>query len=86
MVLKKWSNFSPPTSTVEDRCLCVEGIREGGAVEAWNRQCGIGPGNTPENGGPGGKAFVKKKGVCVCVCFNFGIPQTIPEESDNGSM
>lgn len=28
--------------TSDDRCLCVEGIREGGAVEAWNRQCGIG--------------------------------------------
>lgn len=28
--------------TSDDRCLCVEGIREGGAVEAWNRQCGVG--------------------------------------------
>ena len=61
----------------------MEGIREGGAVEAWNRQCGIGPGNTPENGGPRGKAFVKQT---RCVCFNFGIPQTIPEERDKGSM
>ena len=31
-------------SRSEDRCLCVEGIREGGAVEAWNRQCGVGRG------------------------------------------
>ncbi|CAK9053820.1 Thylakoid lumenal 15.0 kDa protein 2 [Durusdinium trenchii] len=27
---------------MEDRCLCVESIREGGAIEAWNRQCGLG--------------------------------------------
>eukprot|EP00437_Effrenium_voratum_P013689 CAMPEP_0181446360 /NCGR_PEP_ID=MMETSP1110-20121109/26063_1 /TAXON_ID=174948 /ORGANISM="Symbiodinium sp., Strain CCMP421" /LENGTH=397 /DNA_ID=CAMNT_0023570433 /DNA_START=45 /DNA_END=1238 /DNA_ORIENTATION=+ len=29
----------------DDRVLCVEGIRPGGAVEAWNRQC-LGPGST----------------------------------------
>mmetsp|Transcript_29030 Transcript_29030/g.69113 ORF Transcript_29030/g.69113 Transcript_29030/m.69113 type:complete len:388 (-) Transcript_29030:144-1307(-) len=28
--------------SADDRVLCVEGIREGGAVEAWNRQCGAG--------------------------------------------
>lgn len=40
-----------PHAAPEDRCLCVESIREGGAIEAWNRQCGLGGRSAMEEAG-----------------------------------
>ena len=49
---KRWDS-----RRAEDRVLCVEGIRPGGAVEAWNRQC-LGP-------GPNAMTVVLLDNMCV---------------------